>query len=137
MTRDEERSPRWTSKRGWTSSAEDIRRVNSGNFFCARRRETRCEYTLIGDVVNVSARLMQAAEALLFGETTEMAGERIKWQPLEPITVKGKAQPYMCFVHRPAWTQIVRVTTFRRESSARKREDLMRCYRRGGVMSSK
>jgi len=86
--------------------------VNSGNVFCGTIGDaTRCEYTLIGDVVNVSARLMQAASGgLLCGETTrKMAGESIDWEALEPITVKGKAKPLPVF--RPvgrAQTPVVR-----------------------------
>src|SRR5439155_13885996 len=60
-----------------------------------------CEYTIIGDVVNLSARLMQAAHGgILCGETTYRAAqERLHWQILEPITVKGKARPVA--VYRP------------------------------------
>lgn len=88
--------------------------VNSGNSFCGTIGDaTRCEYTLIGDVVNVSARLMQAAEGgILCGETTrKMAGERIKWHALEPIAVKGKSS--LLPVFRPlrrALSQIARFT---------------------------
>lgn len=74
--------------------------VNSGNVFCGTIGDaTRCEYTLIGDVVNVSARLMQAASGGIFcGETTHrMAGESIDWEAVEPITVKGKSQPLPVF----------------------------------------
>src|SRR5688572_31822767 len=57
-------------------------------FLMIRRppRSTLFPYTTlfrsIGDVVNVSARLMQAAKGrVLCGETTrKIAGERIKWQ---------------------------------------------------------
>ncbi|HVS31911.1 MAG TPA: adenylate/guanylate cyclase domain-containing protein [Thermoanaerobaculia bacterium] len=89
--------------------------VNSGNAFCGTIGDaTRCEYTLIGDVVNVSARLMQAASGgLLCGETTrKMASESIDWEPLEPITVKGKAKPLPVF--RPvgrAQPKVVRAST--------------------------
>jgi predicted ATPase/class 3 adenylate cyclase len=89
--------------------------VNSGNVFCGTIGDaTRCEYTLIGDVVNVSARLMQAAAGgLLCGETTrKMAGDTIIWEPLEPITVKGKTRPLPVF--RPlsrAQAKLVRAST--------------------------
>ncbi len=71
--------------------------VTTGRAFCgvvgsAKRRE----YTMIGDVVNLSARLMQAAlhsqEAfILSDEATYLAAqEQIIFQTLTPIRVKGK-----------------------------------------------
>ncbi|HVS31975.1 MAG TPA: adenylate/guanylate cyclase domain-containing protein [Thermoanaerobaculia bacterium] len=116
--------------------------VNSGNVFCGTiGDETRCEYTLIGDVVNVSARLMQAADGrVLCGETTrKMAGDRIKWQALEPIAVKGKAQPLAVFRPiRPAWTQIVRLTEVTGRAAERaqieKRLDALHTGRGGALL---
>jgi predicted ATPase/class 3 adenylate cyclase len=99
--------------------------VNSGNVFCGTIGDaTRCEYTLIGDVVNVSARLMQAANGrVLCGETTrKIAGERIKWAPLEPIAVKGKTNLLQVFRPiRPAWTQVTRLAEMTGRSAERSR----------------
>jgi class 3 adenylate cyclase len=72
--------------------------VATGHVFCgtvgnARRRE----YTMIGDTVNLAARLMQAAalmmEAPLLCDaaTYELARARLKFDALPPINVKGKA----------------------------------------------
>jgi predicted ATPase/class 3 adenylate cyclase len=87
--------------------------VNSGNAFCGTIGDaTRCEYTLIGDVVNVSARLMGAANGgVLCGETTRKMASGIKWLALEPIVVKGKANPLPVFrpVRPSQTTQIQRV----------------------------
>ncbi len=76
--------------------------IATGQAFCGivgnvRRRE----YTMIGDVVNLSARLMQAAprDVLCDGATWESAKKRIAFRALAPLTLKGKAQPVM--VYRP------------------------------------
>ncbi|MFV1987270.1 MAG: AAA family ATPase [Gemmatimonadota bacterium] len=79
--------------------------VATGRAFCgavgnARRRE----YTMIGDVVNLSARLMQAAhrntdvQRILCDEATATgAGEAVGFEPLEAIRVKGKAEAIRVF----------------------------------------
>ncbi|MCB0034727.1 MAG: adenylate/guanylate cyclase domain-containing protein, partial [Anaerolineales bacterium] len=79
--------------------------VTTGQTFCgsmgnARRRE----YTMLGDVVNLSARLMQAAfsygDALpvLCDEATYTAAQsRVEFNKLPPILVKGKEKPVMIY----------------------------------------
>ena len=82
--------------------------VTSGLAFCgvignARRRE----YTVMGDVVNLSARLMVAArkmaaacDGVLADHATWLAARgRHPFEILEPITVKGKADPQR--IYRP------------------------------------
>ena len=49
-----------------------------------------------GDAVNVAARLQQAAqpgEALFGGSTLELVREAVEVEPLEPLELKGKAEP--------------------------------------------
>src|SRR6185503_15040616 len=57
-------------------------------------------YTVIGDTVNVAARLQSAAQpgSVTVGERTFRATNRaISYKELEPLTLKGKAEPV------PAW----------------------------------
>jgi class 3 adenylate cyclase/predicted ATPase len=74
--------------------------VATGLAFCgivgnARRRE----YTMIGDVVNLAARLMQAAKGGILCDriTFESARSRLPFEPLPSIHVKGKAEDIAVF----------------------------------------
>ncbi|MES2571528.1 MAG: AAA family ATPase, partial [Verrucomicrobiota bacterium] len=81
---------------GWRSSVG----VTSGGVFCGTiGSEKRCEYTIMGDVVNLSARLMQAAAGgVLCDEPTFKAAQtRLIWEILAPIKVKGKDRPIPIF----------------------------------------
>lgn len=82
--------------------AEDLKLrvgINSGPVF-AGYIGSRGEYTVIGDTVNVAARLQQIAEpnAVVIGENTmRMVRGSFKVKTLEPVHVKGKTehvQPY-------------------------------------------
>lgn len=86
------------NKMGWRHSIG----VTTGRTFCGSiGNETRCEYTVIGDVVNLSARLMQAAKGgiLCDAATYEAARGRFEFEDLESIQVKGKKDPIK--IYRP------------------------------------
>ncbi len=67
--------------------------INTGEVLAGRMGEG---YTVIGDTVNVAARLQAAARpgSVTVGETTYRASrEVVAYDELEPLTLKGKAQP--------------------------------------------
>ncbi|OJH41503.1 AAA family ATPase [Cystobacter ferrugineus] len=70
--------------------------ITTGHVFCGDRGGvSRREYALAGHVVNLAARLMQAARGeLLCDETTaHEAGPRIGFEPLRPLRMKGVVKP--------------------------------------------
>jgi class 3 adenylate cyclase/tetratricopeptide (TPR) repeat protein len=69
--------------------------VSTGRVFCGIiGNQLRREYTIVGSVVNLAARLMQAApgDVLCDEATARAAGTRIKFGPLPPISLKGKSE---------------------------------------------
>lgn len=59
----------------------------------------RWEYTVMGDLVNLAARLMAAAddgEILIADNTMRHLSKRFKLRPREPMRVKGKCEPIPC-----------------------------------------
>ncbi|HEY4691279.1 MAG TPA: adenylate/guanylate cyclase domain-containing protein [Anaerolineae bacterium] len=76
--------------------------VATGLVFCGSvGSATRREYTMVGDVVNLAARLMQNArdDLLCDAATAQAAQDQIVFETLPPIRVKGKADPVT--PHRP------------------------------------
>ncbi|HYF62731.1 MAG TPA: adenylate/guanylate cyclase domain-containing protein, partial [Herpetosiphonaceae bacterium] len=67
--------------------------IASGAVFCGEiGNAQRREYTMIGDVVNVAARLMEHAynDVLCDERTVAAAQERLYFTPLPPLNLKGK-----------------------------------------------
>ncbi len=61
---------------------------------------TRRTYGVLGDEVNLAARLMDhaaAGEVLVSGRTQEAGGEPFAWESVPPVKLKGKAQPVAVF----------------------------------------
>jgi predicted ATPase/class 3 adenylate cyclase len=73
--------------------------VTTGRAFCGSiGNEQRCEYTIMGDVVNLAARLMQKAKnSILVDEPTASMAEHIEFEAHAPLTLKGKARPVSAF----------------------------------------
>ncbi len=74
--------------------------VTSGRVFCGIiGNQQRREYTMIGDVVNLSARLMQKAkDGILCDQATFLgANRRMSFEPLPAVSLKGKTEPVPIF----------------------------------------
>jgi len=76
--------------------------LHAGDAFCgAVSDEARLEFTVLGDTVNVAARLEQETKVaglrlVVFCNFLAAAGETVdgrEWQPLGPRTLRGRARP--------------------------------------------
>ncbi|MDQ2688341.1 MAG: AAA family ATPase, partial [Armatimonadota bacterium] len=77
--------------------------IATGYVFCGVVGDARrCDYTLIGDAVNVAARLMQSADEtpLCDAATQTAVGASYLFDPLPPVAVKGKSAPVPVFSAR-------------------------------------
>lgn len=83
---------------GWSGALG----VTTGRAFCGSIGNAhRREYTMIGDVVNLAARLMQAStgDILCDAATYQAAHRSIDFESLPTITVKGRGEPVA--IYRP------------------------------------
>ncbi|MSQ81865.1 MAG: adenylate/guanylate cyclase domain-containing protein [Myxococcales bacterium] len=70
--------------------------VATGQVFCGTVGSAeRCEYTVLGPVVNLSARLMEASEGKLWCDdlTAQLASTQLEMQKLHVIEVRGRTDP--------------------------------------------
>ena len=98
--------------------------ITTGHIFCGSiGNEIRREYTIIGNAVNLSARLMAAAAAqypivdkygvsiLCDRLTYDGAKDAVEFEPLEPQQVKGRAEPVEVFHPLDFKKSVIRPTT--------------------------
>lgn len=88
---------------------------------------TRCEYTVMGDDVNLAARLMGAAEMgqVLVNENVNITvADYFQFTELPPIKVKGKSRPIVIFQVDGARDDTLISRANRREFIAGRKEEL-------------
>lgn len=88
--------------------------IATGQAFCgAIGTATRREYTMVGDVVNLAARLMEAAQHDIFCDTAtyQAAVQRLEFTPLDAMSIKGKTLPVIAYRPRGPIKAVVRPRT--------------------------
>ena len=80
--------------------------IATGRVFCGSiGNDSRRKYTVIGNTVNLAARLSQAAARMMRSEslilvdeaTAENTRQRVRFESLPPVTVKGRSEPVSIF----------------------------------------
>jgi class 3 adenylate cyclase/tetratricopeptide (TPR) repeat protein len=72
--------------------------VATGQVFCGLvGDERRREYTILGDVVNLAARLMQAAGEGILVDGVTRGGATLGFTPQPPLAMKGKSLPIVAY----------------------------------------
>ena len=87
--------------------------LTTGRVFCGvRGGQRRRQYALMGQAVNLAARLMQAADGdiLLDTATARAVADRFELQRLQPLQVKGRAEPVPVYRPRAARAPAVRLS---------------------------
>ncbi|MBI5290778.1 MAG: AAA family ATPase [Chloroflexi bacterium] len=85
--------------------------IATGRAFCGSvGNDTRREYTMVGGVVNLAARLMQAAtdDVLCDAATHQAASAGLDFTSLPAITVKGRTEPVPVYRPLPGGKQAAR-----------------------------
>ena len=111
--------------------------IATGRAFCGSvGNAERHEYTVIGDVANLAARLMQTRNlAILCDEATyRAAGDAVHFDALPPLTLRGKAGPVAVYrpTHETKGSTVPQVRLIGRTVERQVLIDQLRALRHGG-----